>query len=356
MHVNDFFDRSNTYSTYNTYWIQYYRSNKDRSQIDRSITDHSLLIAMSPQRTLAHIDQIRVLDVEHFVTMVKLYDAHHHHHHSSRGAAMMRSHTRTRFNILILIAISSSTTGTVAAFESFPTSTRQALAQKAQELNPTSSSPSITTGGGGGGGGFAYTSSSWSNRAATVLTPICLDPCGLYTADRPFLWNSIDVGCRMTVIELPASSSNNKYSKPDLWVHSPVGIDGPLRDSMAKLGTVKYVVSPNYEHVKFAPAWHLTYPEADMWACPGLSQRMENVKWKGEIPNGLRPPGWKKNNSSRQLQGATSDDDKSSSVVPEAMWDTNILQALHVNIEANPFTGKPFFSTSCSSVEFCTLS
>jgi hypothetical protein len=187
---------------------------------------------------------------------MKLYKDDHRHHHNNMlcGTSMMMSVS----SIPILLAIASSIlAGGVAAFENFPTSTRQALAQKAKELNPTS--PSSTT-----GGGFAYTSSSWSNRAATVLTPICLDPSGLYTADRPFLWNSIDVGCRMTVIELQASSSKSKNSKPDLWVHSPVGLDGPLRNAMAKLGTVKYVVSPNYEHVKFAPTWHLSYPEADM--------------------------------------------------------------------------------------------
>jgi hypothetical protein len=60
---------------------------------------------------------------------------------------------------------------------------------------------------------------------------------------------------------------------------------------------------------------------------------MENVKWKGEIPSGLRPPGWKNKDSTTMVAPARD------------MWDTNILQALHVNIEANPFTGKPFFST-----------
>jgi hypothetical protein len=119
----------------------------------------------------------------------------------------------------------------VDAFESpnvFPIGRRQALLQKSKDLNPS-----------------IYTTAGWSNRPARVLTPITED--GVYTADRPFYWNKIDVGCRMTVIELPSSS---KDSKPDLWVHSPVGLDGPLKDALAKLGTVKYVVSPNYEHLK----------------------------------------------------------------------------------------------------------
>jgi hypothetical protein len=153
----------------------------------------------------------------------------------------------------------------------FPVSTRQALADKAKTINPS----------------IQYTTSGWSNRAATVLTPQHLNP-GVYTADRPFYWNKIDVGCRCTIIELPSASSvDNK--KPDLWVHSPVGLDGPMMQTLAELGTVKYVVSPNYEHVKFAPMWSQAYPDSEMWACPGLAERMPQVRWKGEIPRGCRP-------------------------------------------------------------------
>ena len=110
----------------------------------------------------------------------------------------------------------------------FPLSRRQSLIQKSQVVNPSET----------------YTTAGWSNRAATVLTPV---EDGVYTADRPFYWNKIDVGCRMTVVELPSSS---KDGKPDLWVHSPVGLDGPLKKAVSKLGNVKYVVSPNYEHLK----------------------------------------------------------------------------------------------------------
>jgi hypothetical protein len=188
---------------------------------------------------------------------------HHHHRHDHHHILRWTATTVACCLTLFVIYNNNNDPGndnynsgfvTVSAFENFPMSTRQALTQKAKELNPTTSSSQAS-------GSFAYTTSSWSNRAATVLTPICLNP-GVYTSDRPFFWNSIDVGCRMTVIELPSSKKNNK--QPDLWVHSPVGLDGPLLDAMAKLGTVKYVISPNYEHVKFAPAWHQAYPNADM--------------------------------------------------------------------------------------------
>jgi hypothetical protein len=175
----------------------------------------------------------------------------------------------------------------------FPTSTRQALLQKAEELGQTRG---------------CYSAVGWSNRLGSVLTPAAPS---VYTADRPFFWNKIDVGCRMTVIELPVEGS----SVPDLWVHSPVFLDGPLQALLQKIGNVRYVVSPNYEHVKFASQWAMAYPDAEMWACPGMMRREPETRWTKEIPTGARC---------------------------DELWPG--IQALHSNCEVNPFTGKPFFN------------
>ena len=86
----------------------------------------------------------------------------------------------------------------------------------------------------------SYSPIGWSNRRGSVITPAAVP--GVYTIDRPFYWNKIDVGCRCTIIR---SSDDN-----ELIVHSPVGLDPPLIDALAKLGTVAHVISPNYEHVK----------------------------------------------------------------------------------------------------------
>lgn len=190
-----------------------------------------------------------------------------------------------------------------------PLSTRDALLKKSKELNPEN-----------------YVTPGFSNRAGTVLTPINVEP-GVYTGDRPFLWNNIDVTCRMTIIEMPTKTDG----KPDLWVHTPVNIDGPMQAALDKLGNVKYVVASNYEHLKYTPAWYQTFPDAEMWGCPGLAERMPEIKWMGEIPHDYRPTGWKGGDGS--------------AVPPEVnLWDTNVLQPLHLNIEKNPFTRRPFFN------------
>ena len=190
----------------------------------------------------------------------------------------------------------------------FPVSTRQALVKKSQEI--------IDTAG--------YTTAGFSNRKGLVLTPVSTT--GVYAADRPFLWNNIDVMGRMVVIELPSSNE-----RPDLWVHSPVALDGPLQKALDAIGNVKHIVSPNYEHVKYAAQWKQAYPSAELWGCPGLVERMPNVDWSGEIPSGYRPAGF---------GGAAQE----SSPLPAKFWDSTIIESLHVDIEINPFTRKPFFN------------
>lgn len=191
-----------------------------------------------------------------------------------------------------------------------PLSTRDALLQKSKELNPEN-----------------YVTPGFSNRAGTVLTPVHVEPSGVYTGDRPFYWNNIDVSCRMTIIELPTKTNG----KTDLWVQTPVNLDGPMQNALDKLGHVKYVVASNYEHLKYSSAWYQAFPEAEMWGCPGLSERMPEIKWAGEIPFDFRPQGWKGGDGSY--------------VPPDSkLWDTDVLQPLHLNIEKNPFTGRPFFN------------
>jgi hypothetical protein len=199
--------------------------------------------------------------------------------------------------------------------ETYPIA-RKKLIQKSREIDPA-----LKAGKTKG----SYSNIGWSNRLGTVLTPAAIP--GVYTACRPFYWNKIDVGCRMTVIELTSTSDDS--GKPDLFVHSPVLLDYPLQRALEKIGNVKHVVSPNYEHVKFAKMWGDAFPDAKMWGCPGMSKQEPDVNWTGEIPYSTRPPNFITLERTEPL---------------EDMWDWNEIQPLHFDTEVNPFTGKPFFN------------
>ncbi|CBJ26449.1 conserved hypothetical protein [Ectocarpus siliculosus] len=147
---------------------------------------------------------------------------------------------------------------------------------------------------------------TWSNPMGDDMVQVLGD---VWCAERPFVWNGIDVGGRMAVVKLSDGS---------LWVHSPVDLDEPLKEALASLGPVGHIVSPNYEHVKYAKQWVEAYPSAVSYACPGLAERQPEVGFTREV-------------------GASIEDES----LPE--WGDEIL-ACFMDCETNPFTGKPFFN------------
>mmetsp|Transcript_15214 Transcript_15214/g.21211 ORF Transcript_15214/g.21211 Transcript_15214/m.21211 type:complete len:323 (+) Transcript_15214:108-1076(+) len=145
---------------------------------------------------------------------------------------------------------------------------------------------------------------SWSNRLGVTLTPIAT---GVWAAERPYVWNSINVGGRSVICRVGDGT---------LLVHSPVEWTAELGECLDTLGGgVGHVVSPNYEHLKYASQWHTQYPEAKMYACPGLPDRMPEVTWDCELGIDPTPP---------ELEGT--------------------IDLVYFDCEINPFTRKPFFN------------
>ena len=113
----------------------------------------------------------------------------------------------------------------------------------------------------------------WSNHPTTqdgenIVKEVVKNK--LYVCERQFLWNNVDVGGRRAVVKL---------KNGELWVHSPIALDEETKKEIDALGEVKHIVSPNFEHLKYANAWKRAYPNATLWGCPGLKE-----KKRGEIP------------------------------------------------------------------------
>ncbi len=165
----------------------------------------------------------------------------------------------------------------------------------------------------------------------------------------------------MTVVQLSQSSMSSSSSSssssqqtaegailPELLIHSPVQLDPTLIDALSQLGTVSHIISPNYEHVKYAQQWAEQYPNAKVWGCPGLMDRMPHVRWTGELMEGTRPPGFIHNPPPRNKTTTNDTTTTESSVerdcIIDGMWDWDEVQPLHIDTEVNPFTRRPFFN------------
>lgn len=87
---------------------------------------------------------------------------------------------------------------------------------------------------------------------------------------------------RMTVIRL----ANN-----ELFIHSPIKADPELISRVSKLGTVKFLISPNKIHHLFLQYWVDIFPDAKVYASPGLREKRKDIdlkdspehEWQNEI-------------------------------------------------------------------------
>lgn len=91
---------------------------------------------------------------------------------------------------------------------------------------------------------------------------------------------------RMAVIRL---------ANGDLFIWSPTALTATLCAAVDRLGPVRHLVAPNSLHHVFLPDWKLAYPEALVYAAPGLRQKRKDIvfdrdlsetpeaSWAGEI-------------------------------------------------------------------------
>jgi hypothetical protein len=89
--------------------------------------------------------------------------------------------------------------------------------------------------------------------------------------DVPFL--GLMVGTRMTIIRLGE----------ELWIHSPVLISDEMAGELESLGEIRYIVAPNKYHHVFLSEWRDRYPEAELYASPGLKAKRLDITFDAEL-------------------------------------------------------------------------
>jgi len=106
----------------------------------------------------------------------------------------------------------------------------------------------------------------------------------LYVADGPTVsFYGFPYPTRMAVVRLSDGSA---------WVWSPVALSDELQNSVNAVGPVRHIVSPNKIHHLFLAEWGERWPEARVYAPPGLAQRRPDLRFDAEL--GDEPdPAWK---------------------------------------------------------------
>jgi hypothetical protein len=97
----------------------------------------------------------------------------------------------------------------------------------------------------------------------------------LYVADGPTVsFYGFPYPTRMAVARLDDGSS---------WVWSPVALTDELVNSVEAIGPVRHIVSPNKIHHLFLAEWADRWPDARVYAPPGLAKRKSELRFDAEL-------------------------------------------------------------------------
>lgn len=104
----------------------------------------------------------------------------------------------------------------------------------------------------------------------------------LWVTERPQRFLGIEMGTRMTVLRLANGA---------LFVHSPVRLDAETRQALDALGPVAAVAAPNKYHHLYVGDYFAAYPNARIYAAPGLSEKRRDLRFYGVLTDEA-PPLW----------------------------------------------------------------
>src|SRR3569833_3684747 len=71
----------------------------------------------------------------------------------------------------------------------------------------------------------------------------------------------------------PTRMALARLSNGDVWVWSPIALTPQLAEAVQSLGPVRHIVSPNKIHHLFLKQWAERWPDARLYAPPGLARR-----------------------------------------------------------------------------------
>ena len=81
----------------------------------------------------------------------------------------------------------------------------------------------------------------------------------------------------------PTRAAVVKLSDGSVWVWSPVALTEELAYEVQAIGPVRHIVSPNKIHHLFLKEWVDRWPDARLYAPPGLAQKRPELRFDAEL-------------------------------------------------------------------------
>lgn len=89
----------------------------------------------------------------------------------------------------------------------------------------------------------------------------------------------------------PTRMALSRLQDGSVWVWSPIALTRALAHAVDSVGPVRYIVSPNKLHHLFLQEWAERWPEARLYAPPGLARKARALHFNGEL-NDQPDPAW----------------------------------------------------------------
>jgi Domain of unknown function (DUF4336) len=109
---------------------------------------------------------------------------------------------------------------------------------------------------------------------------------------RPFgheIWIADGSDVTIAGFHYPTRMAAIRLSDGGLFIWSPIRLDGGLRAAVDALGPVRHIVAPNSLHHLFLPEWKRAYPEARLYAPPGLRNKRKDIAFDADIGHAPNP-------------------------------------------------------------------
>jgi len=81
----------------------------------------------------------------------------------------------------------------------------------------------------------------------------------------------------------PTRMALARLSDGSVWVWSPVALTDELTDEVQAIGPIRHIVSPNKIHHLFLNEWTERWPDARLYAPPGLARRKPELHFDAEL-------------------------------------------------------------------------
>ena len=94
-------------------------------------------------------------------------------------------------------------------------------------------------------------------------------------------------GCDIAVIgfHYPTRMAIIRLADGGLFVWSPIALSEELRTQVDALGPVRHIIAPNSLHHLSIADWKRAYPDARVYAPPGLRKKRRDIAFDGDLKN-----------------------------------------------------------------------